>query len=68
MSEERPGPDEGRLPPPPLPKEGGETAPRPPRVVLAGELFAGGKEVWIEHAGERYRLRITRRNRLILQK
>jgi hemin uptake protein HemP len=44
--------------------------PRPPspRVVGAGELFRGAREIWIEHAGVRYRLRITRRNKLILQK
>jgi hemin uptake protein HemP len=37
-------------------------------VVDARELFRGKPEVWIEHAGVRYRLRITRRNKLILQK
>jgi hemin uptake protein HemP len=40
----------------------------PPRVVHAEELFLGAKEIWIEHAGRRYRLRVTRRNKLILQK
>ncbi len=39
-----------------------------PRVLRAEELFAGDQEIWIEHSGVRYRLRITRRNRLILQK
>jgi hemin uptake protein HemP len=42
--------------------------PVPPRVVGAWELFRGAREIWIEHAGVRYRLRITRRNKLILQK
>ena len=38
-------------------------------VVDARELFAGGRrEIVIEHEGVRYRLRITRRNKLILQK
>ena len=37
-------------------------------VVDARELFRGTREVVIEHDGVRYRLRITRRNRLILQK
>lgn len=37
-------------------------------VVSAEALFGGKKELWIEHAGVRYKLRITRRNRLILQK
>jgi hemin uptake protein HemP len=38
-------------------------------VVNARELFVGGRrEILIEHEGVRYRLRITRRNKLILQK
>ncbi len=37
-------------------------------VVDARQLFRGRREVWIEHAGVRYRLRITRRNKLRLQK
>ena len=41
---------------------------REPKVINAENLFAGEKEVWIDHAGERYRLRITRRGKLILQK
>ena len=40
----------------------------PPRILRAEELFRGGQEIWIEHAGDRYRLRITRRNKLLLQK
>jgi hemin uptake protein HemP len=40
----------------------------PPRVWRAEELFAGDQEIWIEHSGVRYRLRITKRNRLLLQK
>ena len=42
--------------------------PEPERVVPAQQLFAGRKEILIEHAGVRYRLRITRRGKLILQK
>jgi hemin uptake protein HemP len=42
--------------------------PTAPRIIDAQELFRGDREVWIEHAGVRYRLRITRRNKLILQK
>jgi hemin uptake protein HemP len=53
-----------------------EKPPRPPAeesnpeplVLDARELFRGQRELWIEHAGVRYRLRITRRNKLILQK
>lgn len=39
-----------------------------PLIVNAEELFRGCREIWIEHGGDRYRLRITRRNKLILQK
>jgi hemin uptake protein HemP len=39
-----------------------------PRVIDAEDLFQGDREVWLEHTGVRYRLRITRRNKLILQK
>ena len=38
------------------------------RVLKAEDLFAGKREVWIELDGVRYRLRITRRGKLILQK
>lgn len=40
----------------------------PPPVLRAEELFQGHREICIEHDGKRYRLRITRRNKLILQK
>lgn len=39
-----------------------------PTVIDADKLFQGSREVLIEHEGVRYRLRITRRNKLILQK
>ena len=40
----------------------------PARVLKAEDLFAGKREVWIELDGVRYRLRLTRRGKLILQK
>lgn len=40
----------------------------PTRVIPAEDLFGESREVWIDFHGERYRLRITRRNKLILQK
>lgn len=40
----------------------------PARTIKADDLFAGQKEVWIDLDGVRYRLRITRRGKLILQK
>ena len=39
-----------------------------PRVVTSEELFEGNRELWIEHAGELYRLRITARGNLYLTK
>ena len=38
------------------------------RVIRSEELFAGERIVLIQHAGEKYRLLITRNDRLILQK
>jgi len=37
-------------------------------VIQVGNWFGGRREVWLELDGVRYRLRITRRNKLILQK
>jgi hemin uptake protein HemP len=45
-----------------------ENAAPVPRILQATEVFKGEREILIEHAGTCYRLRITRRNRLILQK
>jgi hemin uptake protein HemP len=41
---------------------------RPPASFTSEELFRGSREIWIEHAGEMYRLRITSRGKLILTK
>jgi hemin uptake protein HemP len=57
--------------PPPVPDQSPENerpSLSPPPVVSAEDLFRGQREIWIEHEGVRYRLRITRRNKLILQK
>lgn len=55
------------------PKEQQRTESQPDKspdakVIGAEQLFQGQREVYIDHDGERYRLRITRRNKLILQK
>ena len=45
--------------------------PDPPaagKVIRTQELFGAEKEIVIDHDGERYKLRITRRGKLILQK
>jgi len=39
-----------------------------PRTIKAVDLFQGGREICIDHAGTIYRLRITRRNKLILNR
>ncbi len=41
---------------------------RPVRTLRSEELFGEDRELWIEHHGQYYRLRITRRGKLILQK
>jgi hemin uptake protein HemP len=38
------------------------------KIISAEQLFSGRREICIDHGGIRYRLRITRRNKLILQK
>jgi hemin uptake protein HemP len=43
-------------------------APELKRRVTSPELFAGAREVIIEHHGEEYRLRITKQGKLILTK
>ena len=39
-----------------------------PRAVEASQFLAGGREVVILHRGERYRLRVTQHDKLILTK
>jgi hemin uptake protein HemP len=39
-----------------------------PLVYSSAELFGGDREVWIEHRGELYRLRITASGKLYLTK
>ncbi len=39
-----------------------------PVVLDARQILQGKREIWIEHEGLRYRLRVTRRGRLILTK
>ena len=54
------------IPPTAAPKPDGPT-PEPPSYA-SSELFKGARVVVINHAGEAYRLLVTRNNRLILQK
>jgi hemin uptake protein HemP len=52
------------------PREPSVAAPPPPEPPQfdSQELFQGSRIVVITHAGETYRLLVTRNNRLILQK
>ena len=45
-----------------------EATPTEAPVIDVADLFGERREVWLELDGVRYRLRITRRNKLILQK
>ena len=37
-------------------------------TISSEALLKGARELWIDHHGERYRLRLTRKGKLILQK
>ena len=41
---------------------------QPPRTVTSSELLQGARTLIITHAGQQYRLMITRNDKLILQK
>jgi hemin uptake protein HemP len=45
-----------------------DIAPTLRQRLHSAELFGTGREVVIEHAGEEYRLRLTRQGKLILTK
>ncbi|MEI2783082.1 MAG: hemin uptake protein HemP [Candidatus Competibacter sp.] len=40
----------------------------PRKRLASSDLFDGGQEILIDHAGQEYRLRITRQGKLILTK
>lgn len=66
LEDDKQGPAETSLP---TCGRAGDTRPdNSPIVIDAGELFAGRREVGIRHAGQVYRLRITRNGKLILNK
>lgn len=63
---EHPAPDEDNTPEVP-----GDDVLKPPpgvRVISSGELLGDQREVWIEHRGDMYRLRLTSSGRLYLTK
>lgn len=55
-------PDKPAPPAPPI------ASSAPPVRVDSGEILRGASTVEIEHAGQRYLLRVTRENKLILTK
>lgn len=57
-----------RQPPHDHPDAGEAASNADEKILQAEDLFAGRREILIEHAGVRYCLQITRRNRLILRK
>lgn len=46
----------------------GEEAWTSRKRFVSGDLFGDAQEILIEHAGQEYRLRITRQGKLILTK
>ena len=50
----------------PMPTDSYRTASR--KRFDSSELFSGSQEILIEHAGQEYRLRITRHGKLLLTK
>jgi hemin uptake protein HemP len=65
QSSDQPAAEGDPDPVPPIPAP--PTAARP-AILRSEELFARGQEIWIEHAGETHRLRITASNKLLLTK
>ena len=61
--EPNPESDEARKPPQVAPRA---SATNPPRLISSDALFAGAREIVIEHNGRRYQLRITALGKLIL--
>lgn len=52
----------------PAPPRGGDSGHRPLEVIPVAELLGRRDAVYLEHRGERYLLRITRNDKLILTK
>lgn len=54
--------------PQPQPTTAGQPVPIAPPRVASGQILQGHSAVEIDHAGQRYWLRVTRENKLILTK
>jgi hemin uptake protein HemP len=64
MSMESGLPHEGKMQPSPQ----GDAVETPPHVLRSEDLLRGRSEVWIEHRGDMYRLRLTASGKLYLTK
>ncbi len=53
---------------PPLPANRSESGSGSRKRLTSSDLFGSAQEILIEHAGQEYRLRITRQGKLILTK
>lgn len=53
---------------PPQKPRAGPTGRERPAVITSQQLMQGRRELWIDHEGEIYRLRITSRGKLYLTK
>ena len=53
---------------PSIPAKSPEQTPAASPSLCSSRLFAGAQTLFIDHAGQRYTLRITRENKLILTK
>jgi len=64
------GPQDAQPEPKPTPDDSIEKSagPRLPKIVPFRDLCRCGDEVWIEHAGQLYRLRCTKQGKLLLTK
>jgi hemin uptake protein HemP len=61
-------PTNGPQPPKPVAPEPADSRHESPGTVNSRDLLQGGRELLIDHAGEIYRLRLTRNGKLILHK
>ena len=49
------------------PSKSSQSPPRP-QIINSADLLKGQCELWIEHEGEMYRLRVTKTGKLLLKK
>lgn len=57
-----------QAPVPGLPRQSSQSSVADLPMIRSGDLLRGGNLILIEHGGDRYYLRMTRNNKLILTK